>query len=155
MRTGLQAIQQHPLHSCVTCFQASRKLGETLLVLVASSYVCIVSYTFEAVMAETGCCVQGKVAACRITDSEVPHAPEPGTRSITFLTRHELRSGEVLPLPPAEVALVRPANPPGALPALHPPSKVNTPPLLFLLKPCSLQEDMFTQTASQLAAATK
>jgi len=126
-----------------------------LLVSVASSYLCVVSYTFEAVMAETGSCVQGKVAACRITDSEVPHAPEPVTHSITFLTRHELRSGEVLPLPPAEVALVRPANPPGALPALHPPSKVNTPPLLFLLKPCSLQEDMFTQTASQLAAATK
>ncbi|KAL0038853.1 hypothetical protein WJX79_010718 [Trebouxia sp. C0005] len=70
---------------------------------------------------------KGKVAACRITDSEVQHAPEPGTHSITFLTRHELRSGEVLPLPPAEVALVRPATPPGALPALHPPSKVALP----------------------------
>ncbi|DBA96914.1 hypothetical protein WJX82_005465 [Trebouxia sp. C0006] len=70
---------------------------------------------------------KGKVAACRITDSEVPHAPEPVTHSITFLTRHELRSGEVLPLPPAEVALVRPATPPGALPALHPPSKVALP----------------------------
>ncbi|DBB00331.1 TPA: Sperm-associated antigen 17 [Trebouxia sp. C0004] len=83
-----------------------------------------------------------RVAGCHVTDSEVQHAPEPGTRSITFLTRHELSSGQVLPLPPAEVALVRPATPPGALPALHPPSKVNTPPLLFLLKPRSLQEQM-------------
>lgn len=99
--------------------------------------------------------MQEKVAACHVTDSEVSHAPEPGTRSITFLTRHELRSGEVLPLPPAEVALVRPATPPGALLALHPPSKVKTPPLLCLLKPCSLQEQVFTQTASQLAAATE
>ncbi len=105
-------------------------------------------------VAETGSCVQRKIAACQVTDSEVQHAPEPGTRSITFLTRHELSSGEVLPLPPAEVALVRPATPPEALPALHPPSKVKAP-LLFLLKPCSLEEQVFTQTASQLAAATE
>jgi len=67
---------------------------------------------------------QAKDTACRVTESEVHGAPEPNTRSITFLTKHQLRAVEVLALPPAEVALVRPANPPEALPALHTPSKV-------------------------------
>ena len=71
--------------------------------------------------------MQGEDTACRVTDSEVPGAPEPGTHSLTFLTKHELRGGDVVPLPPAQVALVRPTTPPGGLPALHPPSKVNVP----------------------------
>ena len=60
-----------------------------------------------------------------MSESEVQNAPEQGTRSITFLTKQELRAVELVELPLAEVALVRPATPPGALPALHPPSKVS------------------------------
>lgn len=72
--------------------------------------------------------LQAQEAGCRVIESEVQNAPEQGTRSITFLTKQELRAVELAELPLAEVALVRPATPPGALPALHPPSKVNSCP---------------------------
>lgn len=74
----------------------------------------------------SGCyvCAQAQEAGCRVHESEAQNAPEQGTRSITFLTKQELRAAELTELPLAEVALVRPATPPGALPALHPPSKV-------------------------------
>ena len=74
-------------------------------------------------------CLQAQEAGCRVNESEVQNAPEQGTRSITFLTKQELRAVELVELPLAEVALVRPATPPEALPALHPPSKVNRRPL--------------------------
>ena len=79
--------------------------------------------------------LQGQDTACRVTDSEVPGAPEPGTHSLTFLTKHELKGADVAPLPPAQMALVRPTTPPGGLPALHPPSKVNVPFHITLLVP--------------------
>ena len=73
-------------------------------------------------------CLQAQEAGCRVNESEVQNAPEQGTRSITFLTKQELRAVELAELPLAEVALVRPATPPGALPALHPPSKATSCP---------------------------
>lgn len=68
--------------------------------------------------------MQAQDAGCRVSKCEVQNAAEPGTCSVTFLTHQELRSGEVAELPLAEVAVVRPATPPAALPALHPPSQV-------------------------------
>ena len=59
-----------------------------------------------------------------MSECEVQNAAEPGTRSITFLTQKELRAAEVAELPLAEVAVVRAATPPAALPALQPPTQV-------------------------------
>ncbi|KAL3155549.1 Sperm-associated antigen 17 [Trebouxia sp. C0009 RCD-2024] len=66
-------------------------------------------------------------AGCQVSECEVQNAAEAGTRSLTFLTHQELRAGEVAELPMAEVAMVRPATPPAALPALQPPSQVQRP----------------------------
>ena len=68
--------------------------------------------------------MQARDSACQVRESEVHNAPEPGTRSLTFLTKHKLRGSDVPALPAAQIAVVRPAPPPGALPALMPPSKV-------------------------------
>lgn len=74
-------------------------------------------------------CLQAQEAGCRVTDSEVQNAPEQGTRSITFLSKQELRAVELAELPLAEVAVVRPATPLEALPALQPTSKATRCPL--------------------------
>ena len=81
--------------------------------------------------------LQAQEAACRVSESEVENAPEPGTRVITFLTKQELRAVEVPELPLAEVALVRPATPLEALPALQPPSKVANWPCNGCLRLCT------------------
>lgn len=68
-------------------------------------------------------CLQSQNPLCRKTESDVINAPEPETKSISFLTQHELRGQDVPELPLAEVGLVRAAAPPAAVPALQPPSQ--------------------------------
>ena len=68
-------------------------------------------------------CLQSQNPLCRKTESDVINAPEPETKSISFLMRHELRGPDVPELPLAEVGLVRAAALPAAVPALQPPSQ--------------------------------
>ena len=82
-------------------------------------------------------CIQAQEAECRVNESEVQNAPEQGTRSITFLTKQELRAVALAELPSAELALVKPATPPAALPALQPPSRVSCcPSMAVYTAPC-------------------
>ena len=67
--------------------------------------------------------MQSQNPACKVTESEVINAPEPGTKSVSFLTCHSLRGPDMPDLPLAEVGLVRAAAPPAAVPALQPPSQ--------------------------------
>lgn len=71
--------------------------------------------------------VQAKDLDCHVSTSQLAGAEEPGAHVHTFLTLQRLRSNSVPELPVPSPALVRPACPARAVPALAQPSRVRRP----------------------------
>eukprot|EP00891_Asterochloris_glomerata_P002861 jgi/Astpho2/2861/fgenesh1_pg.00050_%23_119_t len=78
---------------------------------------------------------QAKDLDCHVSTSQLAGAEEPGAHVHTFLTLQRLRSNSVPELPVPSPALVRPACPARAVPALAQPSRFELPQVLELCMP--------------------